>query len=237
MITNTRLAVITGANGGLGRVAAKRLADAGYSLALFTNDEAALKQLVDELALPTTRYLTSVMDFRDPRSGQNCLEMTLEKFNRADILLHFVGGWTGGKTIPEAEVAQFDEMLQQHFWTTLHLIQAFSLHFVANGWGRIVIVSSPTATAPPAKGAPYSVGKAAQETLLLTLAQETKHTGVTTNIIRVNAIDARHERDLAPTPGNKSWSTPEEISEAILFLCSDQASTINGARIPLYGSP
>jgi NAD(P)-dependent dehydrogenase (short-subunit alcohol dehydrogenase family) len=67
------------------------------------------------------------------------------------------------------------------------------------------------------------------------LAQEVKETGVTANILQVRTIDAKHERDSQPTPKNAAWTTPEEILPAILYLCSDEAQVVNGARIPLYG--
>ena len=60
-----RVAVITGATGGLGRVVAKRFADAGASLALFSTNDDKLADLVDELALPKGRWLTRSMNFRN----------------------------------------------------------------------------------------------------------------------------------------------------------------------------
>lgn len=77
------------------------------------------------------------------------------------------------------------------------------------------MISSPDAGNPPAKSAPYAVGKAAQETLILTLAEELKDTGVTANVLRVRAIDTRRERDQARTPRNASRTTPEEIAATI----------------------
>jgi len=237
MSNKNRVAVITGATGGLGRVVAKRLAQEGASLALFSSNESSLSQLADELALPQERWMIRAVDFRDPLAAQTALQATLEKFGRAELLLHFVGGWIGGKTITEFETSQFEDMLQQHLWTTLHLTKAFVPHFTANGWGRIVVVSSPNAAQPAAKSAPYAIAKAAQETLLLALAQELKHSGVTANILRVSTIDVKHTRDLEPSLANAAWTAPEEIAEAVLYLCSDEAKVVNGARIPLYGSP
>jgi NAD(P)-dependent dehydrogenase (short-subunit alcohol dehydrogenase family) len=83
---------------------------------------------------------------------------------------------------------------------------------------------------------PYVVGKAAEEALVLTVAKEVARTGVTANVLQVRTIDAKHERDREPTPKNANWTTPEEIAAAIMYLCSDDAHVINGARIPLYGS-
>jgi NAD(P)-dependent dehydrogenase (short-subunit alcohol dehydrogenase family) len=54
-------------------------------------------------------------------------------------------------------------------------------------------------------------------------------------MLLLDTIDTRHERDNAPTPKNAKWTTPEEIAAAILYLCSDAAHVVNGARIPLHG--
>ena len=159
----------------------------------------------------------------------------MARFGRADVLLNLVGGWAGGKAVPEVEAEQVAQMLEQHLWTTFHLAQAFVPHLVANQWGRIIAVSSPAASNPVAKRAPYAIGKAAQEALCLTLAREVQGTGVTVNLLLADTIDVKHERDNAPNPKNAKWTTPEEIAAAILYLCSDEAHTVNGARIPLYG--
>ena len=127
-------------------------------------------------------------------------------------------------------------MLEQHVWTTFHLVQAFIPVLLKNGWGRIIVVSSPVASNPPANNAPYTIGKSAQEALMLTLAEELKYTGVTANILRVRTIDVKHERDMSPSPKNAYWTTAEEIESAIEYLCSNEGGVVNGARIPLYGS-
>ena len=232
-----RVAVVTGATGGSGRVVARRLAQAGASLALFSSSEAKLGQLAAEIETSQGRWLTRALDFTDPGAARIAAEATMEKFGRVDMLLHFIGGWVGGKTVIEFGVNQFEEMLQQHLWTTLYLSQAFVPLLSANGWGRIVVISSPSAAKPAPRSAPYAVAKAAQETLILALAQELKHTGVTANILRVKTIDVEHVREAEPTPTNASWTIPEEIAEAVVYLCSDEAKVVNGARIPLYGGP
>ncbi|HEX7473978.1 MAG TPA: hypothetical protein VF323_12915 [Candidatus Limnocylindrales bacterium] len=48
-------------------------------------------------------------------------------------------------------------------------------------------------------------------------------------------LDIEHERDSAPAPRNATWTTPEELVAAMLYLCSDEASALNGARIALTG--
>jgi NAD(P)-dependent dehydrogenase (short-subunit alcohol dehydrogenase family) len=237
MALNNRVAVITGATGGLGRVVARRFSQAGARLALFSSNEENLSKLAEELALPDENWLIRALDFRHPDAAKTAAQTTLDKFGRADLLLHFVGGWVGGTPLVEVEDNRLEEMLHQHVWTTFRLIKAFVPHFLANRWGRIVIISSPSAGMPPAKSAPYAAAKAAQEALFLALAQEIRGTGVTANVIRVRTIDVKHQRDREPSPANLDWTTPEEIASTISYLCTEDAKLVNGARIPLYGSP
>jgi NAD(P)-dependent dehydrogenase (short-subunit alcohol dehydrogenase family) len=235
MKAKDRVAVITGATGNLGRVAAKSLAVEGARLVLTGTNAERLDALAGELDLPSDRLLTGVFDFTEPQAAGQCAERVLEKFGRVDILLHLVGGWTGGKPLAEVPSTDLADMLDQHVWTTFYLAQAFVPRLVANGWGRIVVVSSPYATSPGANMGPYAAAKAAEEALVLAAAKEVARTGVTANVLQVRSIDAKHERDREPTPKNANWTTPEEIASALLYLCSDDAQVVNGARIPLHG--
>lgn len=237
MSLENRIAVITGATGGLGRVVARCLAEEGARLALLSTDSSRLAALAGELSLPQERWLARAVDLTDGAGAQAAAEAVVAKYGRIDILLHLVGGWTGGKTVTQTAVEEVASMLQQHLWTTFHVAQAFVPHLVTNGWGRIIAVSAPAATRPAAKSAAYAAGKAAQEALLLTLAQELAGSGVTANLLVVRAIDAQHRRDRERTAETAKWTTPEEIASAIVYLCSDAAGVVNGAHIPLYSAP
>jgi NAD(P)-dependent dehydrogenase (short-subunit alcohol dehydrogenase family) len=230
-----RVAVITGATGSLGQVVARSLAEQGARLALFSTSEEKLEKLKADLGLKEARVVTGAFDLTQAEGAKAAASQVMSRFGRVDILAHVVGGWTGGKSINDQPPSDISDMLKQHLWTTFNLAQAFVPHLVANGWGRIVVVSSPLAANPPAKMGAYVIGKAAQEALMLTLAREVAGSGVTANIVEVLTIDARHEREEQPTAKNANWTTPEEITAAILYLCSNDAQVINGARIPLYG--
>jgi NAD(P)-dependent dehydrogenase (short-subunit alcohol dehydrogenase family) len=160
----------------------------------------------------------------------------LDRFGRADILLHLVGGWVGGKTLVETPASDLESMLNQHVRTTFNALQAFVPHMVANRWGRILVVGTAAASRPSAKGSAYAAAKAGQEALMLTASQELKGTGVTANLLLVRTIDVKREKVSAPSKENETWSTPEEISAVVRFLLSDEAATINGAKLPMFGS-
>lgn len=232
-----RVAVISGATGAAGRAAAGRLAQEGARLALLSSNVEKLEALAGDLSLPEKDVLTLAGDLTTAQAAQSAARAVLRHFGKAEILLHMIGGWTGGKLVTEFSPEEFARMLDQHLWSTLHLVQAFLPHLLANGWGRVVVVSSPAAELPPAKASPYAVAKAAQEALILATAQEVRGSGVTANILRVSAIDASHARLHNPSPANAGWATPEEIAETLLYLCSDAASQVNGARLPLLSAP
>lgn len=230
-----RIAVITGATGGLGRAVASRLTAEGARLALFGTSAARLERLARDLNLSPDRTVTGAVDLRDAEGAQMAAQAVIERFGRAEILVHAVGGWTGGRPTAEVPAGDVTEMLQQHLWTTFHVAQAFMPHLVANRWGRIVVISSPAASNPPEHSAPYAIGKAAQEALVLTLAREVRDSGVTANVLQVRTIDVEHRRDHDRGPQTASWTTPEEIAAMILYLCSEDARIVTGARIPMYG--
>jgi NAD(P)-dependent dehydrogenase (short-subunit alcohol dehydrogenase family) len=236
MIDKDRVAVITGATGNLGSVVARSFAEQGLKLALLSTNLERLAELANELGLSEEHILTGAYDLTSHEEVQDAANAVMGKFRRVDILVHLVGGWIGGQPVTEVGAEEVAGMLNQHLWTTFHLTQAFVQALTANNWGRIIVVSSPLASNPPPKMAPYVVGKAAQEALVLTVAKEVAGSGVTANILQVRSIDAKHERERQPSSKNSNWTTPEEITGTILYLCSTEAHVVNGARIPLYGS-
>ncbi len=221
----SKTVVITGATGALGSKAAQAFAARGHSLALLDNDQNKLDALTRELHLPAERLFTSVVDLRDGDALRRAADSVSVKFGGVQALIHLVGGWIGGKSLVEASAADLEFMLAQHAWTTFHLFQSFVPSLVKSGWGRVMIVSASTVPNPPGQTGMYAAAKAAQENLVLTLAAEMKEKGVTANIIQVRAINVE---------GKGTGTTPDEIVAAMLYLFSDEASKINGARIPLY---
>ena len=221
----SKVIVITGATGVLGNLTAKTFAAQGYSLALLDHDQNKLDSLTRDLNLPNERLFTSIVDLRNGQAVQDSAEAVSKKFGSVHALIHLVGGWIGGKTLAETGAEDLESMLGQHVWTTFNLFHVFSSQLAANNWGRVITISPSTVLNPPAKRGVYTATKAAQETLVLTLAAELKESGVTANIIQVRAIDVENKG---------TGTTPAEIVAAMQYLFSDEAGKITGARIPLY---
>src|SRR5215510_5074186 len=139
-----KVIVITGATGVLGSKTAHIFAARGYSLALLDNDQNKLDSLVRDLNLPSDRIFASIVDLRNRQAVHDSAEAVSQKFGSVHALIHLVGGWIGGKTLPETSEEDLNSMLGQHVWTTFHLFQSFSPKLAESGWGRVIIVSPST---------------------------------------------------------------------------------------------
>ncbi len=221
----TKTVLITGATGGLGGETAHTFAEHGHSLVLLDRNPEKLDALARDLNMPEGRLLTFAFDLRDRNAVHAMVEAVAAKFGGVHALIHLVGGWVGGKTLVEGDAKDLELMLDQHIWTTFHLFQAFTPQMVQHKWGRVIIISASNVPNPPGKTGIYTAAKAAQENLVLTLAAELKEQGVTANIIQVRAIDEKNAG---------KGTTPDEIAAAMLYLFSEEAAKVNGARIPLY---
>jgi NAD(P)-dependent dehydrogenase (short-subunit alcohol dehydrogenase family) len=227
--------LITGATGPAGRGAAARFATDGARLVLAGTDAGRLAEAGAALGVASDRWVSAVGDLRDPDGAQAVVAAATERFGRIDVLLHLVGGWTGGTPLVDLDPAVMRDMLDQHLWTTLNVVKLVVPGMVERGWGRIAAVSSPFAAAPGTGMGAYAVAKAAEEALLGTLAREVAATGATVNFVVVRTIDAEHRREREPSPRNAGHTTPEELADVLAYLASDGAASVNGARIPLFG--
>ena len=222
-----RVAVVTGATGGLGKMVARTFAERGAKLALLSSDQTRLDAVAQSLDLPAERYLTHAADLRDPAAVERAIDTVSARLGGIHVLAHLVGGWVGGKDLASTEADDLRSMLDQHVWTTFHLLRACGPKLVLGGWGRVLVVSSPVTVAPSARSGPYAAAKAAEEALVLTLAQEVRGTGVTANVLQVRAIQV--------DDSGSGGARPEEIVAAMLYLCSPEGGRVNGARLPLVG--
>jgi len=149
-------------------------------------------------------------------------------------VLHLVGGYKSGTSLVDLSFTDWNELQGMLIGTTLSVVRAFAGALKAGG-ARFIGVTSPKAQAPTAKSALYSMAKAASDALVLALADELRGTGSTANLVVVDSIDFPETRGREPKKPYGKSTPAEEIAAAMLFLCSDGAATINGARLPLTG--
>ena len=95
--------IVTGATGVLGQLVAKTFAAGGHNLVLLDRDSIKLDSLIRDLNLPSERLHAQSIDLLNGQAVQDSAEAVHSKFGSVHALIHLVGGWTGGKTIPESD--------------------------------------------------------------------------------------------------------------------------------------
>lgn len=236
MSVEGKVAVITGATGELGPVVSKRFFAAGANLALIARHQHELEELAHSLGDAEDRLLLLPTDLSDEQAVQQAAEAIRQKFGRADMLLNIAGGFVPGKPLAEVTHEALERLLTLNFRTAFNASRALVPGMMERGWGRVIAVSTPVAQQPFAQMLAYAVSKAALEALIFAMAAEGKSKGVTANLVMVRNLDTPKGRAEAPPRANfATWTKPAEVAETMLYLCSDEAGAINGARIPLYG--
>jgi NAD(P)-dependent dehydrogenase (short-subunit alcohol dehydrogenase family) len=220
-----RVVVVTGATGGLGQVVVRRFAAAGARLALLDRDDESCIGLAMSLPGATKRHLGVPVDLTDAVSAGAAADTVRERLGPASILLHLVGGYAGGTPFVDGDDDEFRHQLDLNLWTTIQALRAFLPDIAAAENGRIVTVSTFVAASPTPKHAAYAASKAAVEALTISVARDLAGTTATANVVVLRSIG-----DAKPTD-----QRPEEIAAAMAWLCSPEAGTVNGQRIPLIG--
>jgi NAD(P)-dependent dehydrogenase (short-subunit alcohol dehydrogenase family) len=229
-----RVIAVAGGAGNLGPTVVRRLAEAGGRINVCGRDAESLEALASEIEHAIE---TDVVDLLDPAAARGWADdLAARHDGRIDGLVHLVGGWRGGPAIEDAPLADWDFLSALLVSTVQHATQAFATKLIESGRGRFVLVSAGQAQQPTNPNAAYAAAKAASETWTLALADRVKGTGATANIVVVGAIVTPAMREEDPDKDFSTFTPAEQIAEAIAYLCSDDAASMNGQRVTLRGA-
>jgi NAD(P)-dependent dehydrogenase (short-subunit alcohol dehydrogenase family) len=143
---------------------------------------------------------------------------------------NLVGGYADGQPVADTPLSDFEAQFALNLRPTYLVTQCALPRLVAAGGGAIVCVSSKAALEPWAGGSGYAASKAAVLAFARAVAKEHAGEGVRCNVIAPTMIDTPANR--AASPGAK-MTPPAEVAAVIRFLCSDDASAVNGAVVPI----
>jgi NADP-dependent 3-hydroxy acid dehydrogenase YdfG len=229
-----RVIAIAGAAGGLGPTVVRRLADDGASIGATDRDQGRLDQLGQDLVLSDQRFDGRVVDLLSADGAAEWASALGEKFGCVDALVHLVGGWKGGDPIATASLDDYAWLHDLLVRTVQHTTRAFYEQLAGSDHGRFVLVSSSQAQNPDGTNASYGATKAAAESWTLALADSFKDTKATANIIVVNAILTPRMRDENPEKEFRTFTSAEDLADAIHFVVGDSAAKMNGKRLELH---
>ena len=224
---------IAGAAGGLGPVVAERLADAGARLALTDVDQGRLDALVADLGLAEERADARVVDLLD-ETARDRRARPRAALRRTDGLVHLVGGWRGGEPLASTPLADYEWLHDLLVRTVQHASRAF-YDALAAPHGRFVLVSSaqaqartaPTPPTPPPRRPPRPGPRPRRSVREGRLCGDRQ---------RRRRQRDRHPADARRDPDKpfKTFTSTEDIADAIAFIRSDAAAKMNGKRLALH---
>ena len=239
-----RLAVVTGAAGGIGEAVAQALASAGASVLVADRDAAGAERVAEGLRQAGGRAQAQALDVTDLDAVRRFAARAGAEQGDAAILVNNAGILVRrGLDDPQAE-AIVRQVMDVNLHGAFAMVRAF-LPALRRTKGCIVNVASGAAFRAQAGCAGYSASKAALHLLTQTLAVDLAADGVRVNAVAPGVIEtpmtaatrADPERlagFLRRTPAGR-LGRPEEIAAAVLFLASPMASYVNAVMLPVDG--
>jgi NAD(P)-dependent dehydrogenase (short-subunit alcohol dehydrogenase family) len=224
-----KIALVTGADGGLGTFVTQALLDAGATVA-------GLSRKIQQSQFNSPNFSALPAEISTAVGAKSAVDSLVSRFGRLDILAHTVGGFAGGQSIAETDDATFQGMFDVNLYSTFYLLRAAIPVMRKTGNGRIVAIGSRAALEPGAGVGAYSASKAAMVSLIRTVALENKDAGMTANVILPGTMDTPTNRKFMPSADFSRWVRPATVASLITWLAGDAGKDVNGAVIPVYGS-
>jgi len=224
--------LLTGGTGGLGLGVTPMVLAHGANVTIPYHNRSEVERLKGILSpadLARIRFVATDL------SQEAAVAQLIDDMGRVDVLIHLVGGFAMGKTHEYALSdwqRDFDLNLTTTFLVCKHSLRKMLIH----NYGRIVTVGSKGAVQPAGQLAAYCASKAGVVALTQAIADETRGTNITANVVLPSIIDTPSNRVAMGISTADQWVKPESLAEVICFLASPAAADIRGAAIPVYGN-
>lgn len=248
-----KYALVTGGSHGIGKAIALALADEGCNVAICSRKTPGLNDVKKQLNAKGVDCLAIQADVTVKKDIERVFNQVIKKWGSLHILVNNVGGggrW-GQEDVISTDEKVWQEVYDKNVTSSIRFIRLAIPYMRKQKWGRIVNITS--LYGREAGGRPwFNIAKVAQTALIknLSLKKELVRSGITFNSIAPGAImipDTGWEDEQKKNPASFKamldekfplgrLGKPEEVADLVVFICSQKASLINGAAIPVDGS-
>ncbi len=238
-----RVAIVTGGASGIGAATVRRLARAGFALAVADVDEDRAQAVANEVAARGRSALPVAVDVSREASVCAMVTAVLKRYGRIDVLVNSAGVAGQAASSWELPSGEWERVLAIDLSGVYYGCRAVLPHMLERGSGRIVNVASIAGKEGNPNAVPYSAAKAGVIGLTKAIAKEVATRGVLVNCITPAVIDTpilaqlteEHIRYMVSRIPMGRVGHPDEVAALIAWLCSDDCSFSTGAVFDISG--
>lgn len=238
-----RVALVTGAGRSVGQGIAVALAAAGYRVAVNDLDDQRTKETVDLISDGGGTAVSAPFDVTDSAAVVTAVAKVARDLGPVDVVVNNAGVVAGNKVGPFLESTPEDWQAQigLNLIGSMNVIHAALPGMVERGWGRVIQISSGSASIGMTVGSSvYAGGKAGIEGVLRHIASEVGPSGVTANSLALGlmdnvGLDIPSMKPLIQSIPVGRLGTPSDVGGAVVWLCSDPGSWVTGQTIHIDG--
>jgi 3-oxoacyl-[acyl-carrier protein] reductase len=237
-----RFAFVTGASQGIGHGCARKLAEAGATVAVAARNQEKLDELVEQITGAGGQAAAFVMDVGDEEQIKAAIKAAIARFGKIDILVNNAG-ITRDQLVMRMKRADWDAVLNTNLTSAYLCTQQVMSSMLKQRWGRIINITSIFGQMGQAGQANYAASKAGLIGLTMAIAREVGSRGITSNAVAPGFIETAMTEGLSEDlkasalkmiPLSRLGQV-EDVANAVRFLASDEASYITGHVLSVNG--
>lgn len=249
-MTGQRAALVTGGASGIGKEIVKELLKTHYAVCIFDIDAESLTATAKEFR-GLGQLITIIGNVGDENDVSRCIQTMLNQYGRIDVLINNAGGsFHINGSIETIAPMDFDKVINLNLRNQFLFIRAVVPTMKKQKYGRIVCMSSKAGRSRGSgnSGSPYTAAKAGILGLVRQASADLGPFGITINAVAPGIImsgdrirsywDKHSPEDIAMQKKNipvGRFGENEDVAYAVLFLCNERASFINGAVVDVNG--
>ncbi|HEX2471206.1 MAG TPA: SDR family oxidoreductase [Nitrososphaera sp.] len=241
-----KVAIVTGAGGGVGKAISKRLSSEGCKVIMLGRDRTKLQKTASEIG-NKRNTMTVIADITKEAEVLSAIDQTINSFDKIDILVNNAGIINDPMPFHEMTEDQWDDLVKTNLFGTFRMTKAVIPVMMNNGGGSIVNISSVLGirSIPRVPLSVYAVTKAGVIMFTRSIAVEYGQYKIRCNCIAPSTIrssiiepylqDEEAKKVLESSFPLRVIGEPEDISGAVAYLCSDDSKWVTGTIMMVDG--